>query len=87
MSDIDISSSDLLAKNPAVLPVHAKDFSRYSFWQYTRLELADLILSAGSFQISNLNGMNDLDEAKMHETKYHMFLELSDCRQNMLRVR
>ena len=79
MSDIDISSSNLLAKNPAKLPVHAKDFSRYSFWQYTRLELADLILSAGSFRISNLNGMNDLDEAKMHETNRDRVFVLCFC--------
>lgn len=74
-----ISSKELLSQNAIPLPKYAKDFSHYSFWQYTRLESADLILASKSFRISNLNGMNDLDEAKQHETDRHRVFALCFC--------
>lgn len=74
MENIPISTADLIAKNSAALPKFAKDFCKYSFWQYTRLELADLILSGSSFRVSNLKNMNDLDEADLHdENREHVF--------------
>ncbi len=61
MNEIPISARDLLALNAPAAYAYAKDFSKTSFWQYTRLTTADLILSSCSFRVSNLNGMNDLD--------------------------
>ena len=79
MSGTIIKADELRAMNPTQRPDFAKDFSRYSFWQYTRLDLVDLILSSSTFRISNLNGMNDLDEAKLHEKDRTKVFALCFC--------
>ena len=75
----NITSALLRSLNPVSFPKNARAFSRYSFWQYTRLEVADLILSTSCFRISNLNGMNDLAEAKLHEKDRNRVFALCFC--------
>ena len=62
-----ITSNELLNKNCIVLPEKAKDFSNNSFWYYTCIDTADKILANKCIYVSNLVGMNDLDEAQLHE--------------------
>lgn len=66
MEEIKISSEELKKLNHLSLPCKAKDFSSYSFWYYTNLHTADLILKNKCIYISNLSLMNDIDEAELH---------------------
>ena len=66
MEQIKISSEELKKSNQLSLPCKAKDFSNYSFWYYTNLHTADLILKNKCVYISNLSLMNDIDEAELH---------------------
>lgn len=67
MKDIKIESKDLISINCSVLPEKAKEFSGYTFWYYTRLDIANLILGNKCIYVSNLCTMNDVDEANLHE--------------------
>lgn len=70
MDDIVISSNELKQKNDSELPEKASDFANYTFWHYTNLSTANLILEGKSIYISNIANMNDLDEINIHyETK------------------
>ncbi len=86
MNEIPISARDLLALNAPAAYAYAKDFSKTSFWQYTRLTTADLILSSCSFRVSNLNGMNDLDEARHHEKERERVFALCFCNSNTEKI-
>lgn len=86
MNEEHITASAFRAKNSNTLPTRADDFSKYSFWQYTRLKTVDLILSTESFRVSNLNGMNDLDEAKQHETERERVFSLCFCNSNTEKI-
>lgn len=66
MEQIKISSKELRKLNQLSLPCKAGDFSNYSFWYYTDLRTADLILKNKCIYISNLSLMNDIDEAELH---------------------
>ena len=66
MEQIKISSEELKKLNQLSLPCKAKDFSNSSFWYYTNLYTADLILKNKCVYISNLSLMNDIDEAELH---------------------
>ena len=79
MAEINITADKLRKANPTHLPDRAIDFSRAGFWQYTRLTTADLILSSSCFRVSNLNGMNDLDEARQHDTERNNIFSLCFC--------
>ena len=66
MKNIDISSKELTKLNCPALPNEAKKISNYSFWYYTNLHVADLILKHKCIYLSNLTLMNDVDEAELH---------------------
>lgn len=66
MGSINISSAELMNENCPKLPAKAADFSKHSFWYYTSLHTADLILKNKCIYISNLSLMNDIDEATLH---------------------
>ena len=67
MKNIEISSKELIQLNCPNLQNGAKDFSNYSFWYYTSLYTANLILNNKCIYLSNLALMNDVDEAKLHD--------------------
>ena len=86
MKENRISAPDLLALNPRELPGRARDFSRYSFWQYTRLSTADLILNTSCFRVSSLREMNDLDEARAHQQEEAQIYALCFCNSNTEKI-
>ena len=81
-----ITSNELLNKNCIVLPEKAKDFSNSSFWYYTSISTADKILANKCIYISNLAGMNDLDEAQLHEEDKEFVHCLCLCNSNTEKI-
>lgn len=67
MKNIEITSQELIECNFIPLDSKAIDFSKESFWYYTRLSVANSILKNKCIYISNLANMNDNDEANLHE--------------------
>lgn len=86
MNEIFITAGDLRACNPISLPDKAKDFSRYNFWTYTRLQTAELILASGCFRLSNLKGMNDQEEAAYHAKDQARVFALCFCNSNTEKI-
>ena len=69
-----ISAHELLAKNsPDIEMSKARDFSHYAFKYYTTMKTMSLIVCAGPGEkylyASNLDQMNDRDEANEHSDK------------------
>ena len=64
-----ISSAELKARNEPVLDQRAEDFSRYTFWQYTRTDSIKYILGGGCFWVNSISGMNDVYESRLHEDR------------------
>lgn len=67
MEETTIYSNELIEKNCSVLPNKARDFSSTNFWYYTSLGTANKILENQCVYASNLNIMNDIDEATLHK--------------------
>ena len=86
MKDTLISALDLRQKNPMTLPEQAANFSKTSFWYYTRLSTADKVLNSHSFRVSNLREMNDLDEAQLHEEEQGRIFALCFCNSNTEKI-
>ena len=86
MNEIPVTTDELKKLNPQVLPKLASDFSHSSFWQYTRLENADLILSSGSFRVGSIIGMNDLDELTLHDSEKKRIFALCFCNSNTEKI-
>ena len=86
MNDINITSKDLIDMNRFPLPTKAKEFSNDSFWYYTRLSTADLILKNKCIYISNFSGMNDVDEAELHKEDSDFIHCLCLCNSNTEKI-
>jgi hypothetical protein len=86
MKDIKITSNELLAMNCSLLPLKAKDFSDYSFWYYTSVKTANLILQNKCIHISNLTNMNDVDESKLHNEEKDFVHCLCLCNSNTEKI-
>ena len=67
MSKEKITSEELKNKNTVNLDGYAIDFSKYTFWYYTRIQTVEKILVNQCIFVSNLCGMNDLDECNLHK--------------------
>jgi hypothetical protein len=61
-----ISIADLIDKNTYTIVGESSNFTKTSFWYYTRLKNADLILKNNCFYCRNLEEMNDKSEAELH---------------------
>ena len=86
MKDIRISASELINKNRFALPQKASDFANYSFWYYTSLHTANLILKDKSIYVSNILKMNDLDEIDMHKEDKELVHCLCFCNSNTEKI-
>lgn len=86
MKDIKITSKDLLKMNSFELPQRATEFSKYSFWYYTSLNTADLILLNKSIYISNIKQMNDVDETNIHQSDNELVHCLCMCNSNTEKI-
>lgn len=86
MIDIPISSEELKSKNSINLPAKASDFSSYTFWYYTSLETANLILQSECIHVSNIGKMNDLDEIKNHKSDKDFVHCLCFCNSNTEKI-
>lgn len=86
MNDTYISAQELREKNPRILPEQAASFSKSSFWYYTRLSTADKILNSHFFRVSNLSGMNDVDEMQLHEEEQEHVFVLCFCNSNTEKI-
>ena len=63
-----ISAAVLREMNKPDLDVaNARDFSNYTFWQYTSVDSIGKILSGNCFWLNNIAAMNDLHETELHE--------------------
>lgn len=55
---------------------NAKDFSGYTFWQYTSVDSIKKILGGKCFWVNNIVAMNDLHETELHkEDKQDIFVQ------------
>lgn len=86
VNNIEITSQELINRNNILLDCNAKDFSNYSFWYYTQLNTANLILKNKCIYISNLSNMNDNDEAKLHEKDRDFIHCLCLCNSNTEKI-
>ena len=86
MKDISITSKELMEKNASCFPMRASEFSTSSFWYYTSLSTADLILKNKCIYVSNINEMNDLDEADLHDTNKDFVHCLCFCNSNTEKI-
>ena len=86
MESIEISSEKLKAMNCPYLPEKTKEFSGYTFWHYTSLNTADLILQNKCMHIRNLSVMNDIDEAELHKNDKDFIHCLCWCNSNTEKI-
>lgn len=72
-----ISAAELRGMNrPDLDVVNAKDFSSYTFWQYTSVDSIGKILRGSCFWVNNIAAMNDLHETELHkEEKQDIFVQ------------
>ena len=72
-----ISAAELRKMNrPDLDVVNAKDFSGYTFWQYTSAESVGKILDGNCFWVNNIAAMNDLHETELHkDDKQDVFVQ------------
>ena len=62
-----VSAAELLELNKPDLGVkNVKEFSGYSFWQYTSVESIEKILGGNCFWLNSISEMNDKHEAELH---------------------
>ena len=62
-----VSAAELLELNKPDLGVkNVKEFSGYSFWQYTSVESIGKILGGNCFWLNSISEMNDKHEAELH---------------------
>lgn len=86
MKDIPITSKELIEKNATRLPTRASEFSNSSFWYYTSLSTADLILKNKCIYVSSISEMNDLDEADLHVANKEFVHCLCFCNSNTEKI-
>ena len=79
MDNKHISANELKNMNPCVIPERAQGIFNKSFWYYTRLSTADLILDGKTFWVSNICDMNDLDELELHKREKEKIYALCFC--------
>lgn len=77
--DFPIKSKRLRDLNTIDINGLAKKFSDRTFWYYTSLETANLILQNRCFYINNLTQMNDKEEADIHELTANKIYALCMC--------
>ena len=62
------SAAELRELNwPDLDVVNAKDFSTYTFWQYTSVDSVGKVLGGNCFWVNNIIAMNDLHETELHK--------------------
>lgn len=81
-----ISAQELKNKNLQILPEKAPEFSNCSFWHYTSLNKANLILRGNSFWLSCVKETNDQKEAKLYERVADCLYVLSFCNSNTEKI-
>jgi len=86
VNDIYIKSNDLKLKNQFDLSIKANDFSYSSFWYYTSVETAKLIIENKSIYINNLDNMNDEDESALHDFEKELVYCLCFCCSNSEKI-
>ena len=77
--DIVITSKKMIESNQIDINGLAKDFSDTTFWYYTTLETAKLILKNKCFYVNNLTNMNDKAEADNHKMTANSIYALCFC--------
>ena len=86
VADIDIASSELLAKNNFSLEIRPIELSTCRFCYYTRFNVANDILLNKSFHINSLANMNDKDEERMHDAEKNDVFALCFCNSNSEKI-
>nr|MBQ6241782.1 hypothetical protein [Lachnospiraceae bacterium] len=81
-----ITWQDLRSKNPININDYNGKLSSYTFWNYTSLHCADLILKNKCFQVRNISAMNDLDEKQLHQEDCEMVHALCFCNSNTEKI-
>ena len=84
--DVVISSTELREKNPIEVPRTTDQFSRYSFWHYTKMSTIEKILNSGSFQVGSIADMNDFEERDRHWKKRGNVNALCFCNSNTEKI-
>ncbi len=85
-NNIEISSESLLQLNKVQLTNSAGNFSKTSFWYYTSVSTLNLILESGKIWASNIDKMNDINEAKLHLQDKSDIFALCFCNTNSEKI-
>mgnify|MGYP004460423975 CR=1 FL=1 len=64
MANEIINGEEFKKRNQSIL----ENMQSAEFWHYTSLKNVDSILGSKSFYATSIEGMNDLDEKKLHES-------------------
>lgn len=86
MGEIKIDSVDLKSQNKFDLSTKSSRISNYDFWHYTSLYAVNEILKGKEFRISNINGMNDNEEKRIHEDNLNNTFCLCFCNSNTEKI-
>ncbi len=86
MKNTEIASKELMNMNCFSLPINAKDFSRCTFWYYTKLKTANLILENCCFHCRNFEEMNDRREYELHGENGKYIHALCFCNSNSEKI-
>lgn len=86
MEDQIITTNELLDKNSAISLKTAKEFCSSTFWYYTSLKTANLILDNHCFHCRNFTEMNDKREADLHGEESQFIHALCFCNSNTEKI-
>lgn len=86
MANIKIDSVNLKSQNTFELSKKSLKISNYDFWHYTSLDAVNKILKENEILISNINGMNDNEEKRIHRDNLNDTFCLCFCNSNTEKI-